>query len=117
MDTQLGRTGSFDLLCSRMKLSNRICDHLDMRGCCAAATAYEFRPSLNDASGVFGHVLRRAHIDLTTTHISRQSGIGLRRKFTIGERSHFFDRVEHNRRTYAAVETDYIRAPFRQVVW
>jgi len=49
VDTQLGRTGTFDLLCSRMKLSNRICDHLDVRRGCAAATAYECRASLNDA--------------------------------------------------------------------
>ena len=81
----------------------------------AAATAHKFCAGLNDSPRVFGHVLRRAHVNLSATNVARQSGIRLCRELASGEGAHLFDCVEHDRGSDSAIETNYIGAPFVQL--
>jgi len=56
-----------------------------------------------------------SNVELPALHIARQTGIGLSRQLARGNRAHLFDRVEHDRGTDTAVETDDVGAPFIQL--
>src|SRR5713101_10000785 len=103
MDRHLRCIGYRDLLSSRTELANCVRDHLDMRRRSPAATTYKFSAGLDDASRIFGHVLGRAHVELSAAHVAWQAGVRLRRELAVCERAHLFDRVEHDRRTHSAV--------------
>src|ERR1051325_3674360 len=74
-------------------------------------TADKLGTRLNDAAGILGHVLRRAHIDLPSTDIARQTGVWLSGQLTCCESAHFLDRVKHNCRPHTAVQSDDVRSP------
>src|SRR5712692_7157308 len=112
MHRHLRRLTYRDLLRSRTELANCVRDHFDMRWRSSAATADKLSASLDDASRIFSHVLRRAHVKLSAAHVARQTRVRLRRELALGERAHPFDCAEHDRRTHSAIESYYIGAPF-----
>src|SRR5437773_510813 len=99
-----------------MKLPDRIGNHLDVRRRAAAATTDKVGAGLNDAPGIFSHVLWRAHLNLAAAHVSGETGVWLGGEFSVCERAHLLDGVEHDRGTYAAVQADDVGAPFRQTL-
>src|SRR5690242_2166453 len=94
-----------------MELPNRICDHFDVGGRGSTATTDKVRAGLNDAARILSHVLGGAHINLTSADIAGQSRVWLCGQLTIRESTHLLDRVEHNRRTHTAVQSDDVRSP------
>ena len=75
-----------------------------------AASPQELHTLVNEPLGVFRHVIRRGHVHLPAVHLTRKSGICLRRDLPRRDGSHFLDGVEHDVRSDRAIEPDDVRA-------
>src|SRR5215213_1660837 len=98
-------------LCSWRRRAYRIGNQLDVRGCRAAATTNKLGARLNKPFGKFRHVLRRAHIKLSSLHVTRQSCVRLCRKLLLRDLAHLLERAENDRWSNSAVQSNNIRAP------
>ncbi len=77
----------------------------------AAAAADESNAVGDEAARVRGHVFGRAQVDVAAFDLARLAGVGLRRELHGRDPCQALDRLEHRRRTDAAVEPDDIRSP------
>jgi hypothetical protein len=77
----------------------------------AAASANDPHAGRDELARIARHILRRAQVDVSAFHRSRNACIGLRRQRQGRGRAHAFDRIEHRDRTNAAITADDIRAP------
>src|SRR5207237_1515718 len=96
MHADLHRLSHRDLLRPRMKLPDRVGDHLDVCGCRATASAHALSARLTDASRILRHIFRRAHVDLPATHLSRPTRVRLLYDFFVGQGVHFLHLLNHN---------------------
>ena len=74
MDSYFYCIADYHLRSTRSELTHGVRDHLDVRRRHATTSAYESGARLDDAPGIFGHVLRRAHVKLAALDIARQAG-------------------------------------------
>ncbi len=84
---------------------------VDVVGRGTTAPADQAHPNIHKPSGVLGHVLRRAEIDVATFHRARHAGVRLSRQRCGGDGTHPLERVQHGHRTDAAVASHHIGAP------
>ena len=82
----------------------------DVLGCRAATATDETDSKSHEAPRVRGHVIGRAQVEIAALDVARLARVGLGCEWRGDDLRDPLDRLEHRRRTHAAVETHYVRA-------
>ena len=77
----------------------------DVVGCGAATAADQTHSKRHEAPRVRGHVIGRAQVEIAALDVARLAGVGLGRQRRGDDLRHPLDRLEHRRRSHAAVQT------------
>ena len=93
----------------RAERVNRILNLPDVLRGGAAAAAHQRRSGADEARGIVGHIFGRAKIDVAALDPPRQPRVRLDGELPAGHARQCLQRLQHRRRTYAAIQPNDVR--------